>query len=86
MDWKWLIKMCSKRYLSSNFTWLTPASDEFRGDHQVDERNEALLWGRAEKIGIVQPGREKALSDLTVAFQYLKGTWRKDGARLDKGM
>ncbi|KAJ7394999.1 hypothetical protein BTVI_158999 [Pitangus sulphuratus] len=41
--------------------------------HQDDQRvGAALLWGRAERAGIVQPGEEKLWGDLIVAFQCLK--------------
>lgn len=31
-----------------------------------------LIWGQAERIGVLQPGEEKPWSDLIAAFQYLK--------------
>ncbi|KAK4828534.1 hypothetical protein QYF61_027210, partial [Mycteria americana] len=34
----------------------------------------------AERVGVVQPGKEKA--DLLAAFQYLKGAYKKDGDKL----
>lgn len=38
-----------------------------------------------ERIGIVQPGSEKAWGDLTLAFQYLKGIFKKEGQGLSTG-
>lgn len=36
--------------------------EQFQTRHQVDQRDgEALLRGKAERIGIVQPGAEQAL-------------------------
>ena len=35
------------------------------------------LQGQAERAGALQPGEEKAPRRLTVAFQYLKGAYRK---------
>ena len=45
--------------------------------HKYDQRAEApLLWGKAKRIGAVQPGEEQAPEDLTAAFQYLKGAYK----------
>ena len=41
-----------------------------------------LLQGQAERAGAVQPGEEKALGRLRVAFQYLKGGGKKEEDRL----
>ncbi|KAJ7406957.1 hypothetical protein BTVI_64407 [Pitangus sulphuratus] len=41
--------------------------------HQDDQRGgAALLGGKDERIGIVQPGEEKLWGDLIVAFQDMK--------------
>lgn len=40
-----------------------------------------VLRGQAVRVGAVQPGEEKLQGDL-VAFQYLKGSYRKEGDRL----
>ena len=40
-----------------------------------------LLWEQAERVGAVQPGEEKASRDLTVAFQYIKEPYKKNGKR-----
>ncbi|KAK4815832.1 hypothetical protein QYF61_008435 [Mycteria americana] len=51
--------------------------------HKNDEGDGTpLLGGTAERVVVVQPGEEKALGDLIVAFQYLKGAYKKDGDRL----
>ena len=44
-----------------------------------------LLRRQAERVGIVQPGEEKALGDLIEAFQYLKvqESYRKAGVTPD---
>ena len=53
------------------------------GGHKSDDRAGApLLWGKAERVGAVQPGEEKAAGDLIAAFQYFKGPYKKDGDRL----
>ena len=40
--------------------------------HRNDPRVGApLLWGKAERVGAVQPGEEKAKEQLIVAFSYL---------------
>ena len=41
-----------------------------------------LLQGQAERAGAVQPGDEKRRGDLIATFQYLKGSYRKEGDRL----
>ena len=50
--------------------------------HKNDPRDRGPLpQGQAERAGAVQPGEEKALGRLRVAFQYLKGG-KKEGDRL----
>ena len=44
-------------------------------------KNLDLDW---DGIRIVQSGKQKALEDLNVAFQYLKGVHKKDGACSDR--
>lgn len=44
-----------------------------------------LLWRGAETIGVVQPWEKESLGDLTMAFQYLKGTYRDAGQGLFTG-
>ena len=43
---------------------------------------EHLLWAKAERVGVLQPGDEKALRRPVAAFQDLKGSCKKDGDRL----
>ena len=46
--------------------------------HKDDQRAGApLLWGKAERVGVVQPGGQKALGTPYSIFQYLKGPARK---------
>jgi len=48
--------------------------------HKGDQQDGTpLLRGKAERVGVVQPGEEKLQEDLVAAFQYLKGTYRKAG-------
>ena len=50
--------------------------------HRNDPRDGTpVLRGQAVRVGAVQPGEEKLQGDL-VAFQYLKGSCRKEGDRL----
>jgi len=41
-----------------------------------------VLWGKAERVGVVQPGEMRCQGDLTVAFQCLNRVYKKDGDRL----
>lgn len=42
---------------------------------------------KTERIGFVQPGEERLWGDLIAAFQYLKGTYKKDAETfVHKGM
>ena len=52
--------------------------------HKNDQRDRtSLLQAKAERLGAVQPGEEKAAGrDLTAAFQYLKRAYGKDGDNL----
>ena len=56
--------------------------------HKGDQKPEApLLWGQAERGGVLQHGVEKAPGDLIAAFQYLKGGLQESwGGTLYKGM
>jgi len=48
------------------------------GGHKNDKSDETpLLWGKAERVGAVQPGELTLWRDLTAAFQYLKGPTRE---------
>jgi len=42
----------------------------------------AWAWRQAEKVGTLQPVKEKLQGDIITAFQYPKGAYRKDGKEL----
>ena len=51
--------------------------------HKGDQRaGTPLLQRQTEGAGLVQPGEEKAVGDLTAAFQYLKGAHKQEGNQL----
>ena len=67
--------------LSAGKTWSCWSGA--REGHKNDPRAGAsLLWGKAEKVGAVQPEEEKAAGDLIAAFQHLMGAYEKHGHRL----
>jgi len=67
--------------LSTGQTWTCWSGA--RGDHKNNQRDGIpLLGGQAERVGVVQPGEEKAPGRPYCGFQYLKGVYKKDGERL----
>ena len=75
--------MCNSGAPNIRRTWTVGASPE--EGHEDDQRAGApLLWGQAERVGVAQPGEEKAPRDLIAAFQYLKGAYQKAGEGLLK--
>ena len=62
--------------LSTGQTWSCWSGS--RGGHKDDPRAGAsLLWGKAERVGAVQPGE-----GCGKIFQYVKGAYKKDWDRL----
>ena len=54
-----------------------------RGGHKNDERaGTLLLWGKAERVGAVQPGEEKAPGRPYISLPVPEGTYKKAGERL----
>jgi len=53
-------------------------------DHKNDQRyGVLLLWGEAERVGVIQPGEEKAAGRPYFSISILKETTsKKDGDRL----
>lgn len=48
--------------------------------HEDDEGAGApFLCGRAERLGVVQPGERRLWEDLSVAFQFSKKAFKKTG-------
>jgi len=46
--------------------------------HKSDQRDGTpLLGGKTERVGVVQLEKRRLQGDLTAAFQYLKGAYRK---------
>jgi len=52
-----------------------------RGGQQKRSEGWSTIW-KAERVGAVQPGEEKAAGRSYGAFQYLKGAYKKDGHKL----
>lgn len=50
--------------------------------HQADGGTAALLWGKTERAGALQPAEEKAPGDLLCVCKYLNGGCGQDWARL----
>jgi len=51
--------------------------------HKEDQRAGAPpLRRQAERAGLVQPGKKKAVGDLIATFQYLKGAYKQEGSQL----
>lgn len=42
----------------------------------------SLLGGKAERVGVFSSENRKLWEDLTVAFHYLKGAFKKDEKRV----
>ena len=61
---------------------LEPSAQERHGPVGAGPEQGPLLWGKAERVGAVQAGEEKAADGLIAAFQYLKGAYRKDADNL----
>ena len=59
--------------VSSSGALSTRRSGSGGGPQRWSKAGAPLLWGKAERIGAIQP-REGSREKLTVAFQYLKGT------------
>ena len=54
-----------------------------RGGHQNDLRDGTpLLWGKAERVGVVQPGEEKGPGRPCCSLPVLKGAYKKDEEEL----
>jgi len=69
--------------LSTGKTWTCWSGA--RGGHKNGQRDGTpLLWGKAERVGAVQPAEEKVFPDcsLRAAFQYMKGAYKKAGEEL----
>ena len=54
-----------------------------RGGHKNDPRAGApLLWGKAERVGAVQPGEEKAVVRPSSGLSVPEGVYRKNGENI----